>query len=234
MNNKCILVIPDLHFPYCHPDSLDFLAAIKKKIKPTRVICLGDELDYHAYSFHNHDPDLDSAGVELLKALGYMETLFKLFPRIDFLESNHGSMAYRKAKFHGTPRHLLKSYHDVLGAPKECKWHDELIIKLPDGRFCLFNHALGSDILSMGHFKGMCVVQGHYHSLFEIRSWDNGIHKLFAMSSGCLVNNKSLAMAYNKALPKAVPVIGASAIIDSEPVLFKMKMDKNNRWTGKL
>lgn len=115
MDNSRILCISDLHFPYCHPDALDFLSKIKITMQPTRIIIGGDELDYHAMSFHNSDPDLDSAGVELTKALGYIETLHKMFPVADILESNHGSMAYRKAKFNGMPRHLIKSYNEVLG-----------------------------------------------------------------------------------------------------------------------
>jgi hypothetical protein len=105
---KSILCISDLHFPYSHKDSLKFLEAIKKKYKPDKVVCLGDELDYHAMSFHDSDPDLDSAGRELEKGLAYMQGLMSLFPACDVLESNHGSLFYRKAKHHGMPRHLLK------------------------------------------------------------------------------------------------------------------------------
>ncbi|MCK8363719.1 metallophosphoesterase, partial [Erwinia amylovora] len=66
-NNKCILVVSDLHAPFNHPDSVAFLKAIKAKYKPTRVILTGDEVDFHAISFHDSDPDLDSAGKELEK-----------------------------------------------------------------------------------------------------------------------------------------------------------------------
>lgn len=51
MDNSRILVIPDLHMPYMHMDSLDFLNKLKHTLNPTRVICLGDELDYHAMQF---------------------------------------------------------------------------------------------------------------------------------------------------------------------------------------
>jgi transcriptional regulator with XRE-family HTH domain len=61
-NNQRILTISDLHIPYHHRDSLAFLAYLKAKYKPTRIICLGDELDKHALSYHDSDPDLASAG----------------------------------------------------------------------------------------------------------------------------------------------------------------------------
>ncbi len=70
MNNKVILVVSDLHAPYTHPDAVPFLRVIKNRFKPTRVIFSGDEIDAHALSYHDHDPDLDSAGKELKQAVG--------------------------------------------------------------------------------------------------------------------------------------------------------------------
>lgn len=43
LDNSCILNISDLHAPYNHKDAIDFLAHLKDKHKPTRVILLGDE-----------------------------------------------------------------------------------------------------------------------------------------------------------------------------------------------
>jgi len=233
MNNSCILVIPDLHFPYAHPDCLDFLSAIKKKYKPNRVILTGDELDYHAMSFHDKDPDLESSGTELLRALGYMETLMTIFPKADVLESNHGSMVYRKAKHHGFPRHLLKSYGEVLNAPKEWRWHGELVITLPNGGRCKFVHGISANVLAASQASGMSLVQGHHHSQFEIRYWDNSEHLMFGSTAGCLIDDASLAFAYNKLQIKR-PILGCLLIIDSIPMLIPMRLNKKKRWVGEL
>ena len=57
--HECVLVISDLHIPYHHPQSFDFLKAIKKKYKDIDlVVNIGDELDQHGLSFHDTDPDL--------------------------------------------------------------------------------------------------------------------------------------------------------------------------------
>lgn len=231
MDNSKILIIPDLHFPYCHPDSLDFLHKIKKTLNPTRVICLGDELDYHAMSFHDSDPDLESSGRELVLGLGYIDTLKELFPTMDLLESNHGSMAYRKAKHHGMPRHLLKSYNEVLGVGPEWKWHDRLIVTLPNGNDCLFIHSLGTDVLRISQSVGMSVVQGHHHSQFELRYWHNGKALHFAITSACLIDDKSMAFAYNKLQVKR-PIMGITFIENSQPYLIPMATNNENRWTG--
>ena len=63
-----VLVISDLHAPWQHPDALEFLKAIKKKIKPDFVLNVGDECDAHALSMWESDPDLPSAGDELKMA----------------------------------------------------------------------------------------------------------------------------------------------------------------------
>ncbi len=60
-----ILCISDLHEPYSHQDSYHFLKAINNKYKFSRVVNIGDEVDYSALSFHDSDPDLPSATKEL-------------------------------------------------------------------------------------------------------------------------------------------------------------------------
>jgi hypothetical protein len=232
MDNSRILVIPDLHFPYCHPDSLDFLNKLKKLLQPSRVICLGDELDYHAMSFHDSDVDLHSAGKELVLGLGYVDTLHEMFPRMDLLHSNHGSMAYRKAKHAGMPRHLLKSYNDVLCVPEQdWKWHERLVIDLPDGTKCCFVHSMGSDVLRSSQLMGMSLVQGHHHSSFELRYWKNNDKLNFAVTSGCLIDDASMAFAYNKLQVKR-PIMGITFIENSMPILIPMVVNEDNRWIG--
>ena len=232
MDNSRILVIPDLHFPYCHMDALDFLHKIQKNLQPTRIICLGDELDYHAASFHDSDPDLDSAGKELTLGLGYIDTLHELFPKMELLHSNHGSMAYRKAKAGNMPRHLLKSYNEVLGVSSDdWSWHESIVLELPNGNKCKFVHGISANILSASQSIGMSLIQGHHHSLFELRYWTAGQGLHFAITSGCLIDDKSMAFAYNKLQVKR-PIMGVTFIENSIPHLIPMALDENNRWIG--
>jgi len=71
--HKRILVISDLHIPYHRKDSFDFLKEIKKQFKPDTIINIGDEIDCHALSFHDSNPDLPSAGHELSIAKEYIK-----------------------------------------------------------------------------------------------------------------------------------------------------------------
>ena len=232
MDNSKILVISDLHFPYQHIDTLDFLYKIKNILKPTRIICIGDEIDFHNLSFHDSNPDLDSSGMELVKALGYIDALHEIFPKMDILESNHGSMVYRKQKHHGIPRHVLKSYNEILGVSKDdWRWHDELILELPNGRKCKFVHSVSANVLAASQAIGMSMVQGHYHSQFELRYWDNGHGLNFGVVTGCLIDNKSMAIAYNKLFPKK-PILGVTFIDNSLPSLVPMLLNEESRWIG--
>ena len=89
MISKSLLVISDLHATYMHPDTLPFLRALKRKYSFDRVICIGDEVDFHALSFHDSDPDLPSAGEELTRAIKSLKPIYKMFPNVDVVESNH-------------------------------------------------------------------------------------------------------------------------------------------------
>lgn len=222
-DNSRVLFISDMHVPYHHPGLIPFLAGLKLRYEPTRVICVGDELDKHAMSFHDSDPDLDSAGVELEKSRKVIAELEALFPRMDIIDSNHGSMLHRKAKHHGIPRQYLKSYNDVLGVGEGWKWHYDLTIMLPDGKPVYVHHGKAADGLKLSQTMGMSCVQGHYHEKFNVQYWGNSLGLYFSMQVGCLIDDDSFAFNYNNVNLKR-PVIGTGLIIDGYPVLEPMPL----------
>lgn len=217
-DNSRILVISDMHLPYTVEGLIPFLQGLKNKYKPTRIICVGDELDYHANSFHDNDPDLLGAGCELTSALKTIAVLHEMFPKLDLLDSNHGSMIHRKAKHHGIPRHHIKSYNEVLGVGEGWKWHEDLTIVLPDGKPVYFHHGKTADGIKMSQTIGMSCVQGHHHNEFSTRYWANSLGLYFSLQVGCLIDNDSYAFAYNNVNLKR-PIIGCALIIDGKPVL---------------
>ena len=221
--NQRVLFISDMHIPYHHPNTLPFLQHLKDKYEPTRVICLGDELDKHALSFHDSDPDLDSAGKELEKAWPVIEDLEQMFPTMDLVDSNHGSMIYRKAKHHGLPRHYIKPYNEVLKVGPGWQWHDEMTIELPDGQKVYICHGKTVKAVRTSQLMGMSHVCGHYHESFGVEYWANPNGLFWGINSGCLIDNRSLAFAYNKINPKR-PIIGTSLVIDGVPVMEAMKL----------
>lgn len=240
-----ILVISDLHCPYQHRDALAFLQALKAKYNPDRIVCLGDELDYHAMSFHDADPDLDSAGRELQRGREVLWELEKMFPAMDLVDSNHGSMAYRKAKANGMPRHLILNYRDAVFGEKRADgaivrpggrgdgwtWQPTLDVTLPNGQNLHVVHGASKSTIANVKQFGCCFMQGHHHGTFEVVY--NGTPRAlnWGASFGCLIDDESYAFAYNKTTA-ARPVIGCGIVLDGHPKLLPMVLAKGGRWGG--
>jgi len=235
-SNSSILVIPDQHAPYQHPDTIPFLIEVAAKYKPDLVVNLGDETDMHGLSYHDSDPDLDSAGVELAKARVFLGQLASVFPKMLLCHSNHGSMLHRKAKTHGIPADMLKSYRDMLfpnGGGEGWDWKGSHRIPLPNGDFVQFQHQASGNLLDAAAHERCNLVIGHFHSKFSIEYSASRAAAYWAMFGGCLVDAKSLAFAYGN-LFKNKPIVGCSVILDSLPLLIPMRLDSEGRWIGKL
>lgn len=233
MKNASILVISDSHFPYNHGDLIAFLRALNEKYKFDRVVHIGDEVDYHAISFHDSDPDLMSPGDELKTSIARLKPLYELFPNVDLLESNHGSLVYRKQKHHGLPRHVFKSYREILGAPKGWRWHFELVIKASNGMPIYLHHGKSSNGLKLSQALGMSCVQGHFHESMSVQYWANSLGLYWSMQVGCLIEKETLAFEYCKNNLKR-PLIGCGVILSGHPKLEPMILDKSGRWIKKL
>jgi len=229
--NDRILFISDMHIPFHHPDTFAFLTALKKKYKPTRVVCVGDEIDAQSLSFHDSDPDLPSAGDELQKAIKYLQVLYKTFPVVDIVDSNHGSMIYRKGKHHGIPRKYLRDYGEVLEAPKGWIWSHDLTIALPDGNDLYVHHSVSKNVLKVVNQRGTCYIHGHHHCDATIQYSGNPRNLLWGMAVGCSINKKALAFAYDKN-NLARPIISHGMVIDSHPRLMPMVLNEDGRWNG--
>lgn len=230
---KKVLLISDTHIPYAHPDYLVFLASIKHKYKPDVIIHGGDEVDGHAISFHQSDSSLFSADHELDKAIvEIQEGMHKLFPKMYLLESNHGSLIYRKMKANGLPIRHLKPLHELYETPL-WTWHNDIYLLTAIGPTYICHgktSAYGKLCKEM-----MChSIQFHFHGKSEV-TWHRSVGGTrFNMYCGCLVDEESMAMAYARNnLPKPILSVG---FLDAkgQPFLLRMNLDKNGRWDGQV
>lgn len=232
--NSRVLVISDLRAPYYHQDTVPFLRAIKELFKPDRVILTGDEIDGHCISFHDSDPDLPfSPSSELEKSIEHLKPIYELFPVADILESNHGSLVYRRGKHGGLPRSVFKDYREILEAPTRWKWHSELIFKLSDGRDCYVHHGKSSKGLQLSQSLGMNTVQGHFHQQSSISYFNSPQGIMWALIAGCMIDDKSLAFSYNK-LQINRPMLSCAIILDGQPKILPLLLDIKGRWTRKI
>lgn len=229
---QSILVISDMHHPYSHPDTLAFLKAAKAKYNPTDVVCIGDEVDFHALSFHDSDPDLDSAGVELAKAVKALQPLYKLFPKVTVVESNHGSMVLRKALHGGIPSKAIRSYNEILEAPKGWTWKFDVKLNTPLGPI-YFCHGKSGAAGRLASQYGMSCIQGHYHEKAQITYISTPERLMFDAHTGCLADDKSLALGYNKVNPKR-PIVSIIVVLDGIPQIVPMVLNSKGKWIGRL
>ena len=230
--NDTVLVIGDLHAPFMHPDAVKFLKAVKRKFKPDRVIQVGDEIDGHSISFHEHSPDLYSPRTELDMARIALRPLYDLFPDVSLLSSNHGSLVYRKAAAAGLPSEVIKGYREILEAPHGWRWHDDLTIKTALGPV-YFTHGKSGAYEKLSKNMAMNAVQGHFHQKFYITYWGSPVGLFWDMNVGCLVDNSAMAFAYGKNnLPR--PIVGCAIIQNGVPQLVPMILKKGGKWVGTL
>lgn len=232
MKYERVLVIPDIHFPAHHPDVFRFLKAIKTKYKPTKIVCLGDEIDAAALGEWDKDPDQPGAKDELDAAIKLLKVLYKMFPLVKVCTSNHTSRIYKKAFKAGLPSRVLKTYNEILEAPKGWQWEDSWEI---DG--VIYEHGEGFSgqpgALKAAMQNMQSTVIGHLHAYAGIQYYANAKQLIWGFNSGCLIDKKNPAFNYGKHI-KAKPIIGIGIVESGEPRFIPMKLLRNGRWSGKL
>ena len=227
-----ILCISDQHHPFQHPDLIPFLAALNKKYKFDLVVNMGDEVDGHAISFHDKDPDLYSPKDELDRAIIALQPLYKLFPKMYLIDSNHGSLVFRQAKTAGLPRQVIKDYRDILQAPRGWSWSHSLICQTEMGPV-YFHHGKTSSSGKLSRNMAMNCVQAHFHTKFQIDYWGSPQGLFWDAHAGSLIDDAALAFAYNKTTLQR-PVVGVVVILNGRPSLVPMHLSRGGRWTGRL
>jgi predicted phosphodiesterase len=229
-----VLVIPDTQIPFAHKEAIPFLKLVEKTYKPDRVVHIGDLIDSHAVSFHDHDPDGLSAGDELKATVKELKAWYKAFPKVDFVEGNHDLRFYRTAFSLGLPRAVLRDLHDLLEMPKT--WTVQESVEI-DG--VIYEHGDGLKGGLNGSFRSAVdgnqasTVFGHFHSSAGIRYFANKRRLMFSMNVGCLMNTHSYAAAYGKKL-KDKPILGCGLVLDGIPVYVPMVLNSKSQWVGKL
>jgi hypothetical protein len=227
-----VLVISDTQIPFQHRDYIPFLKAVAAKYKTTEVVHIGDEVDFHAISEHDSDPDGMSPGDELKAALKELKILYKAFPKVKACISNHTARPFRKAFKYGIPKAFLKGYGEFLQAPKGWQWADHWII---DG--VKYEHGEGFSgkdaALKAAHGNGRSTVIGHVHAFAGIHYSASPENLIFGMNVGCLIDRHQYAFNYGKVF-KSKPIISCGVVIDGIPHLIPMILNKQSRWIGRI
>ena len=211
-----ILVIGDLHEPFCLDGYLEFCQEQYETYNCNQVIFIGDILDNHAFSYHEPDPDGMSAGYELELSIKKVQKWYKAFEgvNVDICIGNHDRMASRKAMTGGIPAAWIKSYNEVLNTPN-WNWVESVIYD-----DVLYEHGEGGQAQTKAKNNLMSSVCGHTHTEAYTRWYVGKRYRVFAMQVGCGVDASTYAAAYAKNFKKQA--IGCYAKYDRS-LFFKKR-----------
>lgn len=199
-----VLVIGDLHEPFCLNKYLRFCKNVDRREACNKVIFIGDCVDNHYSSYHETDPDGMGAGDELDLAIDRIKKWYRAFPEATVCIGNHDRLVHRKAYTAGISNRWIRSYKEVFEAPG---WDFVESVCLDNVVYC---HGDGSKAIQRAKQNMQSVVQGHYHSECYVQ-WHTGSKcKVFAMQVGCGIDKDSYAMAYGKYGPH--PAIGCGVV----------------------
>lgn len=234
MNNKgieTVLAISDMQFPFAHRDVFLFLKWVKAKYKPTQVVCMGDEADFHSISNYTSDPDGMSPGHEYTRMLEDMHKLYKIFPKAKACTSNHTARGFRKAFEAGIPSAFLKGYKELLEAPKGWVWADRWEI---DG--IIYEHGEGfsgrNGAVNCAEKNGKPTVIGHLHSHAGIQYSASEATLLYGFNTGCLIDRHAYAFRYGKHM-RHKPILGVGIITKGVPQFIPLLLNSKGRWIGR-
>ena len=225
-----VLCISDLQIPYEHPQARAFINAVAEEINPTKIVCIGDEVDQHAISRFDPDPDADGPGVELRKAVQKLKQWYKDFPEVQVCTSNHTLRIYSKAFHAGIPVAYMRAINEWLQAPEGWTWADKFEI---DGVRYEHGDAQGGMYAarSLAIRNRQSTVIGHHHSHGGVAYIANDSEMIFGMNTGCLIDVNSLAFKYGK-MAAFKPTLGCGIIVGGVPYFVPMLLTSSGRWTG--
>jgi len=216
--DRRVLVIGDLHEPFCLDGYFDHCVKIRDKYQCNEIIFIGDIIDNHFSSYHETSSDGLGGGDELDLAIHKLKKWYEAFPNATVTLGNHDIMIMRKAQTSAIPTKWIRNYKDVLEVPN---WNfvDEIVIDN-----VLYQHGIGSKAHIKAIKNMMSTVGGHHHTDGYIQYFVGKTNKVFGMQVGCAVDIKSYAMAYGKWFPK--PFISCAVVLENgtKPILEPMEL----------
>ena len=211
-----ILVIGDLHEPFCLDGYLEWCKEQYKIHNCNQVIFIGDCIDAHGFSYHEPDPDGMSSGLELETAIKKIAKWYEAFPYADVMIGNHDRMASRKAMSGGIPAAWIRSYNEVLGTPN-WNWCESIIYD-----DVLYEHGEGGQAAAKAKNNLMSSVCGHTHTLAYVQWFVGKRFKVFGMQVGCGVDSSTYAAAYARNFKKQA--IGCSVVLNNGTLPINLLM----------
>jgi hypothetical protein len=222
-SNNNTLIIGDLHEPFVLDGYLEHCIKTRDKFNCNKIVFIGDLLDNHAVSAHEHDPDGRSPYDEYELGIQRLKRWYTAFPVAKVCIGNHDARPMRRLFSSGLPSFWLKSLEQLLEAPKgyDFALHHEI-----DGVFYTHGTGVSGDAgaMKIASQNRQSAVIGHLHSVSNIKYSASYKDLIFAMTVGCGIDHKQYAFAYGKD-NVAKPIISCGVVLGgSVPVLVPMEL----------
>ncbi len=204
-----ILVIGDLHEPFCLDGYLDWCIDQYYTYKCTEVVFIGDVIDNHYSSYHetHGGNDLMTGADELELAIKRIARWRNAFPKATVILGNHDRLVMRKSQTSAIPSKWIRSYKEVLETPD---WNFVERYELDDVQYI---HGEGGTARTKCRADMMNTVQGHLHTQAYTEHYVGKKFRVFGTQVGCGINHKSYAMAYAKYGKR--PAVGCAVVLNN-------------------
>lgn len=215
-----ILIIGDLHEPFCLDGYLEFCIHQYNKYNCNHVVFIGDVIDSHYSSYHETDPDGMTAGDELVLSRKKLKRWHEAFPNADVVIGNHDRIVRRKAFSAGVSKYWVKEFSDALGVDTWV-FGDRFVYNEVQ-----FVHGEGGKARSRCRKDLMSTIQGHYHTEAYTEFAVGSRFKVFGSQVGCGIDHAAYAMAYAKNFGK--PAVGCMVLLDDGKQPINIMAELNN------
>lgn len=197
IENKRVLVIWDLHEPYCKDWYLEFCKETYDELKCDTVIFIGDIADFESLSYHEKNTTCESPEQEVIKVRRALQRRYNTFPNAYVMLGNHDILPSRKAKTAWIPQSLLKTRNDIFEVWNGWKFRKEIIID-----WVLYRHWDSGTAYKRCILEWMSVVQWHLHTEAGIQFIKNRTTTIFWMQVGTWIDRDNPTFQYAESLPK--------------------------------
>jgi len=204
-----VLVIGDLHEPFCLDSYLDWCLEQYEIYGCNQVIFIGDIIDNHYSSYHETSADGMGGADELELAIKRISRWYDAFHKkgTKIILGNHDRIIMRKSQTSAIPSKWIRSYKEVLEVPN---W-DFVERYEQDG--VQYIHGEGGTARTKCRADMMNTVQGHLHTQCYTEHYVGKNFRIFGSQVGCGINHKSYAMAYAKYGRR--PAVGCAVILNN-------------------
>jgi len=212
-----VLVIGDLHEPFCLDNYLDFCKEQYNKFACNQVIFIGDIIDNHYSSYHETDADGMGGGDELELAIKRIARWYEAFPKARVIIGNHDRLIMRKAQTSAIPSKWIKSYKQVLEVPN---WTFTERYEQDNVQYI---HGEGGTARTKCRADMMNTVQGHLHTQCYTEHYVGQNYRVFGTQTGSGINFTEYSFSYAKAGRK--PAIGCAVILENGTIPINLLME---------